>query len=49
MKKLIKQTVSQVKIAFSTKIKNKEQSLECNYADNYYGDQYCQAKIKTYK
>ncbi|SHG07535.1 hypothetical protein SAMN04487965_3264 [Microbulbifer donghaiensis] len=31
----------------STRTRNAEQSAECNYADNYYGDQVCVLRRKV--
>ncbi len=26
---------------------NKKEKITCNYANNYYGDQYCRAEVKV--
>ncbi|XQW86422.1 hypothetical protein ACOYR1_06785 [Thalassotalea piscium] len=38
----MKKIINQLKVVFNT---NKQCALECNYANNYYGDQYCQVKV----
>ncbi len=40
----MKTIIEKVKSIFSLHINN-EESVECNYSDNYYGDQYCQSTL----
>ena len=35
--------INRIKTIFNVKT-NTQKSLECNYANNYYGDQHCQVK-----
>lgn len=38
----MKHIINQIKAAFTS---TKSAKLDCNYTDNYYGDQYCQPKM----
>ncbi|KGJ96858.1 hypothetical protein GAB14E_1326 [Colwellia psychrerythraea] len=49
MKNIINHIVSTVINTFKSKLKltsTKKTGLICNYSNNYYGDQYCQTKLK---
>jgi|GEM_PF-1786387 len=37
--------INRIKTIFNTK-STVQTALECNYANNYYGDQHCQSKQK---
>ena len=37
----MKKLIHNIKLALNLE-KHEEKSVNCNYSDNYYGDQYCQ-------
>jgi hypothetical protein len=49
----MKNTINYIRKAFnlsnsnSNLVNNEKEELSCNYSNNYYGDQYCQAKTKS--